>query len=291
MDEKTEFVVGGRYENVKGAYEVISITGDSMVIRWDNGEEISSSIELQERIIENMKFREQLTQNQNTPKPVNKIHRSSGSQFSGLKNSDFKNNVVKTKWRNRNGLGGAVAKQLYSREFNFQSWAVYRVPTVHWAGTKHRKKTEINKQAKFYVQLDENCMQYGFCVEGSNGSIDKQEDWNAFLSWLKSNENWLSKIAQENNLSVQVTELDGDTKVSEKVIEPDNGEWISSDKIKISSLSFYLNGLKHSHWIQFYLALRTDKENVIAKNDTVAGDIAAIFQILMPVYTASAVRH
>ena len=49
------FQVGGRYENRKGFYTVISLDGDMMRIRWDNGEEINDSVAAQARILRNMK--------------------------------------------------------------------------------------------------------------------------------------------------------------------------------------------------------------------------------------------
>jgi hypothetical protein len=51
MGAKHNFSVGDRHENHKGVYEVISIDGDRMVIRWDTGEEIETSIELQAHIL------------------------------------------------------------------------------------------------------------------------------------------------------------------------------------------------------------------------------------------------
>ena len=45
-----QFSVDGTYENEKGAFRVVSIERDQMVIRWENGEEVSTSVALQGRI-------------------------------------------------------------------------------------------------------------------------------------------------------------------------------------------------------------------------------------------------
>jgi hypothetical protein len=45
-----EFAVGETYENEKGSFSVISITKEDMVIRWKDGKETQTSIELQGRI-------------------------------------------------------------------------------------------------------------------------------------------------------------------------------------------------------------------------------------------------
>ena len=50
----TEFEVGQQYENRKGKYEVLEIEGDDMLIRWDAGEEATTTMTMQRRIIDNM---------------------------------------------------------------------------------------------------------------------------------------------------------------------------------------------------------------------------------------------
>jgi len=59
MSDQIEFKVGNEYENRKGLFEVISIKSDSMIIQWENGEKISTDIELQQRIIEDMEIERQ----------------------------------------------------------------------------------------------------------------------------------------------------------------------------------------------------------------------------------------
>ena len=55
-DDDFKFEVGATYENMKGGYEVVSIRNDSMVIRWKDGTEVNTSVELQKRIIDRMAF-------------------------------------------------------------------------------------------------------------------------------------------------------------------------------------------------------------------------------------------
>jgi hypothetical protein len=54
MADDFNFEVGAIYENMKGSYEVISIRRNEMVIRWQNGNEIATTVDLQKRIIERM---------------------------------------------------------------------------------------------------------------------------------------------------------------------------------------------------------------------------------------------
>ena len=45
-----EFTVDEQYENEKGIFTVLSIHKQDMVIRWQDGEEITTDIKLQSRI-------------------------------------------------------------------------------------------------------------------------------------------------------------------------------------------------------------------------------------------------
>jgi len=49
--EPIVFAVGDKYTNEKGSYEVIGLDGDTMTIRWENGETVRTAMELQKNII------------------------------------------------------------------------------------------------------------------------------------------------------------------------------------------------------------------------------------------------
>jgi hypothetical protein len=75
-----EFVVGENYENEKGLFSVISISKEDMVIRWRNGEEAQTSIELQERIQKRRQWEKTLQEEKTAQaKPVPKKSRGSKS--------------------------------------------------------------------------------------------------------------------------------------------------------------------------------------------------------------------
>ena len=57
--EMIKFKVGDQYENVKGSFTVLSIDKDEMRIRWENGEEITTSAMLQNQIIRRMRREEE----------------------------------------------------------------------------------------------------------------------------------------------------------------------------------------------------------------------------------------
>lgn len=49
-----QFEVGQQYENTKGAFEVLTIEGEDMRIRWETGEEVATTVKMQRRINERM---------------------------------------------------------------------------------------------------------------------------------------------------------------------------------------------------------------------------------------------
>lgn len=54
MNQPPAFLVGGRYVNRRGEYEVLSIDGDGMLIRYDDGPSQEVSVSTQARISQNM---------------------------------------------------------------------------------------------------------------------------------------------------------------------------------------------------------------------------------------------
>lgn len=296
MSENIEFEVGHKYENMKGVYEVISINGDSMIIRWKNGEQISTSTDLQSRIIQRMQREKQERDNermQNQPKEPKRKNRKSTSkyrtQFKGFEESDFKKNVTETNWRSRSCLGGAVTERLSSDKFNLNSWAVYRMPAIHWADVKHRGRDDISLQAKFFAQVDENYLYYGFYIERSDNPTHVKNDWNTFISWLQDakNEYWLNEIVSEHNLGI----YDLEEKSFSGIIKSSNEKWeIHNDEMhneEILSLSNLLDELPKKRWVDLHIAKKVNKDEVLTKGETIADDISALFEILMPLYEAS----
>lgn len=73
MENELKFEVGKTYENMKGPFEVVSIHRNTMVIRWNNGSETATTVELQQRILERMAFEEKMRQAaKKTPKKARK---------------------------------------------------------------------------------------------------------------------------------------------------------------------------------------------------------------------------
>lgn len=72
MDDDFKFEIGSTYKNMKGAYEVVSLNRDTMVIRWDDDSEVTTSVDLQKRIIERMDYDKALQRQKNEEKKKKK---------------------------------------------------------------------------------------------------------------------------------------------------------------------------------------------------------------------------
>jgi len=164
-----DFEIGKSYENYKGVYEVLSIAGDAMRIRWDDtGEEIETTSASQAKIIDYI-VRERA---ESTRKARSGASSQYGKSFVGLRECDFSGSPTGTHWRSREQLGGAVSNLLEQNGLFLQSWSIYRQAIVHWADVTHRSQEPACYQAKLAAFMGPADLRCGFYVERS----DKVED-------------------------------------------------------------------------------------------------------------------
>ncbi len=283
-----EFEVGGRYENMKGIYEVLSIGDDTMLIRWENGEEATTEIDFQKRIIERMDFEKR----QGIEKKARKAQKADGGRgkFEGLTENDFSRKVSGTTWRRRSCLGGAVKVFPESDRHDLKSWSIARKPMIHWADAKHRNPGIFDLQSKFFVRLSDDKLFCGYCIERPGKTDDGKGDWDAFLAWLKEeqNERKLKEIAFDRSLVVYQFNKDGE--VSWK-IRPVDDKWMIEKKGSekpLESLHGFLEDFSSAaRRMDLQIAKAMDKEDVIAKGIGIAEDISRVFENLFPLYEAS----
>jgi hypothetical protein len=295
MTEEIKFEIGEKYENMKGAFEVLAIRRDSMDIRWEDGEEISTSIDLQKRIIERMQFEKELeaTQADQKVKKAKATTSKGGKHFAGLEDNDFSNNVSKTTWRGRGQLGGAVALRLKNKQFKFNSWAVLRKAEVVWIDIIRQKQADLKLQAKFYARVEGEDLFFGVHIPEPDPSGTEKSDWHALMAWLKKPENdsWLNKQCVSHDL--YLCDL-GKQGFSGK-LEAKKEKWLNRvpDKkdVPVESLSDFLTAAAKSGPINLRIEKQVGKEAAIEKKQTIASDMATLFETLMPVYAGAAARN
>jgi hypothetical protein len=290
MDE-IQFEVGGKYENMKGVFEVIAIRRDSMDIRWESGEEISTPIELQQRIIERMQHEKEMEAAKALQKAKkSKASSKAGKQFTGLEESDFSNTVSKTSWRGRGQLGGAVAQRFKTKQFKFNSWAVLRKPEVNWLDVKRQKQEDLPLQGKFFARVESDHFFYGLTVPAPAPSETQASDWHRLMDWLVKPENdaWLKKQCLAHDLHL----CDLGKQGFSGTIASKEDQWVAEQAGKsepsLEPLSTFLSTCVKSDGVDLRIQKQIDKATAIDKKQGIAGDMATLFETLMPIYAAIA---
>jgi hypothetical protein len=282
--EPIEFKVGEKYENVKGVYEVLSIDGDIMRIRWESGEEITTEIDFQKRIIERIQEEQELLNHRKNA--ARKRSAFQGSQFEGFTDDDFSGHVTGSTWRRRTGIGGAVSFSSSATRLNIKSWSVARKPMVQWADVQHRKEYGCNIQGKFFVSLDPEQLEFGFCLERSGKMDYKTDEFELLMKWLKNreNEDWLKALAEKEDLAVFDARSEGDS--SGKLVVR-NGKWclVLPEKVQdVDSLSVFMKDAFNSSTVELHIAKHITKVQVLDAGAKIAEDISSLFEMLIPLY-------
>jgi hypothetical protein len=292
--EKFEFDVGERYTNERGVFEVLSIERKSneMVIRWEDGQEIKSDIELQLRI-QKRRRREKMVQEREAESGSAKTGRTltgkRAKPFEGLQSEDFRNKISRTNWRSRGQLGGTVTAQLPSDRFSFNSWAARGRNEIHWADAVNWKNERISHPAKFFACADETSFAWGFYIERPTSNDNGSADWDAFIKWLRNEENdqWLRGVALEEDLKV----YDAHQSCASDVISPREADWgVEGVDTSTDTLGAAIDSWPENARLDLMIAKRIPKEDAIARKKAIAENIANLFSRLLLVY-AAAVAH
>ncbi len=287
-----EFEVGEKYTNEKGLFEVLSIKGDKMTIHFENGQELTSDIALQRRIQERRQW-EKILSEKKEQSSAGKAHASSrkAEPFAGLQSEDFRNKLSGTKWRSRAQLGGSVTRQLASSRFKLNSWSAKRRNEIHWADETHWKKKTVPHCAKFFAHADETSFAWGFYVERPDATGADSIDWDTFIAWLRDakNDAWLRTVALEQGLEI----YDAHNACFGGVIRAREDDWeIDGSSVRNSSatLGECIDSWRATAWLDLMIAKRIPKAAAMEKKEAIAGDVAVLFDRLMPLYEA-AVSH
>lgn len=293
MIDQVRFEIGEKYENMKGVFEVIAIHRDSMDIRWESGEEISTPIALQQRIIERMAHEKELEEEQSDrAKKTKSTSGRSAKPFAGFENSDFGTSLAKTVWRGRGQLGGAVSRQLKKGAYKFSSWAVLRQPEVQWLDVKRQKQDDLPLQIKFFARLDETGLDFGIHLPGPVPTASTQGDWQPLMTWLETAENaaWLTDVSKAHELVIR--DLSGDGFAG--VLESQEEGWVHRTEAEtvtpVEALRSFLMDRGNAAVLELSIEKRLPKAAAIERQQHIAEDIAALFDVLMPLYGAAAQR-
>ncbi len=295
MNEPTEieFKVDEQYENEKGIFKVISIDRNEMVIRWENGEEIITDIDLQRRIAERRQWekRKRLAAieaaNDGLRKAVPTVKKTA---FDGFAQTDFKNSAAGTSWRSRHQLGTLITTGLKSHGVTFNSWAFRTKPEMHVQDVQHRGCTALEYQAKFFVRVDPMALYFGLLAARPAHNSPPSPDWNAFLDWLgrSENEEGLRQMCASHHLTVynRATPIVGLLTASQDGWHVDAKE----RQPDTETLSTYIDRTPVSEPFDFEIAARLDKSEAFADGRNVVEKMVQLFTEMLPLYQAVAQR-
>lgn len=293
MDSNTEieFQVDEQYENEKGVFTVVSIHQDQMVIRWENGEEMRTDIELQRHIQERRQWEQ--VQREKTAKTRSNPggSKTSKKEFNGFEPRDFKNSGAVTTWRGRGQLGGALVRQLPGEGLDFNTWAVSNKPEMHCMDSECRRRSGAGKSARFFVRLDKEHLIFGFSAPRPKEELETDSDWQAFQQWFGRDENQrlLQTLAEEYQLAIYSHAKSGTIEMT-----PSQDAWLLHDRNgthPVDRAAALLENLPRKEALQLEIAHKMERAAVVSRKGEITNDIVAIFASLMPLYTNAVIRN
>jgi len=288
---KIEFNVDEKYENEKGVFKVVAIHKDHMIIRWEDGEETRTDIALQRRIAERRQWEKR--KHLADTKAAQEAQRKSASKnkkavFAGLAETDFKTSCYRTTWRSRNQLGGAVASEIKTNQFEFNSWAFGRQSEMHVQDIKHHSVMSPADQTRFFVRVDERNLYYGLCVAHPATPDVNPTGWSTLREWLtrKENEQAVHSLALNHHL----TACHRAHSAACIKAAPEEGGWYFEDggqPLPEASLFAYFDRVPSSNPFETELFAVLAKEDAVACGREIAPRIAQLFSELVPLYQAA----
>lgn len=297
------FKVAEIYKNRNGVYEVVRIDENQgvMIIRYlDTGEEFESNIDIQARILQNIRWDDQMALREKEAAEA-RYHQGYGDDFTGLVPGDFKTNTEGTTWRSRRSLGGRVAKLLSAASSNpsytFLSWAIYRWPVAFLSHREHYQMASSEmgaRKAKFTIELDDHNAYYGFYIERYDDEMDHTWDWPRFWQALTGQPELHDLIAAvETDYGARfVGRAVGDADPFHFANPPAKGfrplwdEDAPSRQTVVERLR-RLEQMPKGQWIDLYLIAAAPKDEALQAGVQFAHTIAGAMKAMLPLYTAA----
>ena len=280
------FNVGDRFENRKGPYEVISVDGPYMVIRWDNGEEIRTDVKGQAKVLRNMQLEIETPKQKRRSTPA-----WFGESFAGLQEHEFGQDVTGTHWRAREMLGGLVTHSIEAQGLQLNSWSIYKRPEVQIADVVAYGRYEAHFQAKLFLAMMHGDLWAGLLIERSNNLVEPRHDWNAFVQWISTHEADLRAVVEQHGLSIFDPYATW-TGVFKGIVTANDGQWLyqreeQGHPVLLASLSEVLHSLDNNQWLNFIIAHGYPKHYAIERGRAIGTEIGSMLNALVPAYRGS----
>ena len=294
------FQVGKRYRNRLGEYEVVNLDGPNMVIQYEDGNTLETTVRMQERIWRNIQLDAKIQREQEKQHRASR-HSYPRPKFDGFGDQDFQDGVRGTSWRRKSELGGLLARRMTRlTAFQFDSYPVRGKPRLHIASASADKVDQRRRQAKFILELDEGQARYGFNIKRRPGDLDEGWQWPAFMEALAENsalQRQLEGSMRQHNLDWEVREWNGRQRgpviarvqpAAEQAMllwNPTGGE---VEMLSWSGLVQRLSQVAQGQGCDLYLATSMDKGQAIAAGEHVVTPLTEVYRALVPLYEPGA---
>lgn len=296
---KHPFVVGRRYRNRVGEYEVLSISDPNMIVRYRDGRTSEVNIDIQTRIWNNIRLETVATDDDDPECELPEGEGEPGAAFDGLKVGDFQHGISGTCWRARSGLGGALAHKLGEAAGQpFASFAIFRRAQVHVVLPDCYSKQKSAHKAKFLLQLEPDQATFGFYIEKSDRLMDKSWDWRQMLGVLKADPDLQATVEE----AMRAQDLAWEIYLSDARIEDAllatitageqglNWSWETKEQVDALTWSAFVDrlaALRRDAWADVYLGCHLSRGKAIIEGVRIVDRAVAAFAALLPLYQAS----
>ena len=303
------FEEGKTYRNRNGEYVVQEIDGDRMVIRYVDGATLETSARIQARIWENIHFEEQMVREQEKERLAQEARAArrrsqprrpkTPPTFDGFEEDDFATKKRGIAWSGRRELGKVLAYDLSQRtKNNFGHWIVPRKPRIHVALNEHYDRDKRDQGPAFFVAADERGVNFGLRVGKPEGKEKASWAWSSLLEGFTSEhktQTALRAAMKDHELSLDVyTASKGYERVAQILVQDRGFLWQHETEeqevtrnMNWEELLTYLEEVAPGKRADLFIRKRLPARDVFPLGEAIAGQIADVFEALLPVYQAS----
>jgi hypothetical protein len=305
------FEVGKTYRNRAGEYVVLAIDGARMTIRYASGGTLVTDVDIQARIWENIQFEQQMVQTEERQRQAREARTAARRRtararkakakptFDGFEKSDFEPKKRGLAWSSRNELGKVLAHELGQRaEGSFAFWIVPRRPKVHIAREEVYDRNALERNASFFVIVEETGMTYGFRVGKPDGKVESGWPWSSVIAVLEESATVrrnLRAAMKAHELSLDVYAMQTSFGRVGRITLQDRGflwehetaEQEVSRKMNWAQLVEYLQTVAPAKRCTLYLRKHVSPGTALKAGAGIAAEIADVFESLVPLYDAS----
>jgi hypothetical protein len=305
------FEVGKPYRNRSGEYVVEAIEGNRMIIRYTDGRTLTTSVDIQARIWENIQFEKQIAMAEERKRQAMEARREARQRtartrkkrtkptYEGFEESDFEEKPRGVAWSGRKELGRVLAYELEQRGHgSFGMWIVPRQSEVHVAREEHYNKDTRETNPALFVAVSEDGVSYGFHVGKPSGKVKAEWPWSALLKRFAKEEQLqkaLHLALQEHGLALDVLAMEVSYgQVGHITAEDDEFLWQHEDagqevsrQMNGEALAEYLERVAPTKRCDLYVRRLISPKVAQQGGAAIASQILAAFEVLLPQYEAS----